>query len=251
MLKKLKTIFFCGLVCFGINHSLYANDLFEEYDDGEEIEQYEDLDGFESDVYVDDVQNSDVQNNDVEMADQISVQALNDYDASGSLFEKITQLEQEKVVVQLEKERAQLDLELDRLNAERIKLQMELDTLSGRAEQQQYELENTKKQLEIQTEKLLRQRDALDDPEPVAVVRSKPTSAPVYTETEISKKYKLISVVGIDNQLQATIEDIATGQNKRITVGKELDGYTVKSISLDEGIVFEKDGEIESLNVGK
>ena len=251
MLKKLKTMFFCGLVCFGINHSLYANDLFEEYDDGEEIEQYENLDDFESDVYVDDVQNNDVQNNDVEMADQISVQALNDYDASGSLFEKITQLEQEKVVVQLEKERAQLDLELDRLNAERIKLQMELDTLSGRAEQQQYELENAKKQLEIQTEKLLRQRDALDDPEPVAVVRSKPTSAPVYTETEISKKYKLISVVGIDNQLQATIEDIATGQNKRITVGKELDGYTVKSISLDEGIVFEKDGEIENLNVGK
>lgn len=246
MLRKLKMILFCGLICFGINHSLCANSFFEEYDDGTEVEQYNDFDDLESDVYIDDVQNDDV-----EMADQVSAQALNDYDASGSLFEKITQLEQEKVVAQLEKERAQIDLELDRLNAERIKLQMELDTLSGRAEQQQYELENTKKQLEIQTEKLLRQRDALDDPEPAAIVRSKIPSAQVYNESEISKKYKLISVVGIDNQLQATIEDVATGQNKRIAVGKELDGYTVKSISLDEGIVFEKDGEIESLNVGK
>ena len=61
----------------------------------------------------------------------------------------------------------------------------------------------------------------------------------------------MINVVGVDNQLQATIEEIATGQNKRISVGKELDGYIVKSISLNEGIVFEKDGETESLNIGK
>ena len=49
----------------------------------EEIEQYEDLDGFESDVYVDDVQNSDVQNNDVEMADETEPVEVTVNDAEG------------------------------------------------------------------------------------------------------------------------------------------------------------------------
>ena len=188
-----------------------------------------------------------IEETDVELADQISSDAMMNYNVSGSLFEKITSLEQEKVVAQLEKERAQLDLDLERLNAEKIKLQMELDTLSGRAEQQQQELEAAKAQLEIQTEKLKRQMDSLDSQEGTKTER-----APEKRQEEnIAKKYKLINVVGVDNQLQATISEVSSGQNKRISVGKELDGYIVKSISLNEGIVFEKDGETESLNIGK
>ena len=68
---------------------------------------------------------------DAEM-DQRSAQAVADYKVEGSLFQQITDLEQEKVLMQLEKERAQLDLELDRLAAEKIKLHMEIDTLPGR-----------------------------------------------------------------------------------------------------------------------
>ncbi len=183
---------------------------------------------------------------DVELADRVASDALLNYDTNGSLFEKITVLEQEKVVAQLEKERAQLDLDLERLNAERIKLQMELDTLSGRAEQQQHELEAAKTQLEIQTEKLRRQIDTVAE-EPAVQVKTQERKV----ESSVSKMYKLINVVGVDNQLQATVEEISTGQNKRIAVGKELDGYIVKSISLNEGIVFEKDGTTESLNIGK
>ena len=187
-----------------------------------------------------------IEETDVEMADRVSSEALMNYDETGSLFEKITVLEQEKVVAQLEKERAQLDLDLERLNAERIKLQIELDTLSGRAEQQQQELEAAKAQLEIQTEKLKKQMNTVsEEPEVVAKVQEKKE------ESSVSKKYKLINVVGIDNQLQATIEEISTGQNRRIAVGKDLDGYIVKSISLNEGIIFEKDGETQSLNIGK
>ena len=86
--------------------------------------------------------------------ENLSADSVAEYDVSGSVFEQITTLEQEKVLMQLEKERAQLDLELDKLAAEKIKLSMEIDTLSGRAEQQQQELEAAKAQLEIQTEKL-------------------------------------------------------------------------------------------------
>lgn len=223
MLKKINLIVFLGLMVVGVNAPAFA----------EEVE-------FVNEEYVADT--------DTQMADQLSVDTLSGYDESGSLFERITMLEQEKVVVQLEKERAQLDLDLERLNAEKIKLQMELDTLSGRAEQQQHELEAAKAQLDIQTEKLKRQMDSLDE----APVQQTRAAAPeIKPEANVSKKYKLINVVGIDNQLQATIEEIATGQNKRIAVGKELDGYVVKSISLNDGIIFEKDGETESLNIGK
>ena len=58
-----------------------------------------------------------------------------------------------------------------------------------------------------------------------------------------------MNVIGAGSQLQATVEDLSTGQTKRISVGKTLDGYTVKSISLDDGVVFEKDGETQNLNI--
>lgn len=221
MLKKLNLIMVFSLFAIGVNNVSYAIDEFIE----EEV----------------------IEESDAELADQVSADALLNYNVDGTLFEKITTLEQEKVVAQLEKERAQLDLDLERLNAEKIKLQMELDTLSGRAEQQQQELEAAKAQLEIQTEKLKRQMDSLDEQQEVAAAAAPEKKE----ESSVSKKYKLVNVVGVGNQLQATLEEVSTGQNRRIAVGKELDGYIVKSISLNEGIVFEKDGTTENLNIGK
>ena len=69
-------------------------------------------------------------------------------------------------------------------------------------------------------------------------------------ETEIDKNYKLLNVFGAGSQLQATVQELSSGQNKRLTVGKTLDGYKVKSISLDDGVVFVKDGETYTLNIG-
>ena len=249
MLKKINVILLSLMLSFGANAVDYIEDDYDDYDEDIEFEDYED-EADDVHAQVVSVKIPDVQKSDVELADEVSVQALQDYDATGSLFEKITMLEQEKLVVQLEKERTQLDLELDRLNAERIKLQMELDTLSGRAEQQQQELEAAKTQLEIQTEKLRQQKSVFDDEESYSEkIVAKPQ--PKKEDTDVSRKYKLIDVVGINNQLQATIEEVATGQNRRIAVGKELDGYIVKSISLHDGIVFEKDGVEENLNIGK
>ena len=226
MFKNLKTIFCSGLLSIMPVMCVMADD----------------FDDFSIDEIV-------VEN--VDEADVVSANALLNYDASGSMFERITNLEQEKVVMQLEKERAQLDLELERLNAEKIKLQMELDTLSGRAEQQQQELEMAKAQLEAQTEKIRRQQEMMEresfysEEEPVVKTQEKKEPS------SVTSKYKLVNVIGVGNQLQATIEEISTGQNKRIMVGKVLDGYTVKSISLNDGIIFEKDGVSENLNIGK
>lgn len=183
-----------------------------------------------------------------ETADQISADALNSYEVSGSLFERITTLEQEKVVMQLEKEKSQLDLELERLNAEKMKIQMELDTLTGRAEQQQQELAATKAQLEAQTERLKRQ---LEEPEEIEEERVVEKPVKKVAEGGLSNQYKLVNVIGIGDQLQATLEEVATGQNKRVSVGKQINGYIVKSISLNDGIVFEKDGQEENINIGK
>lgn len=240
MLKKLNLILFSGLIAVGVNFSAWAIE-YDVYDEEEMVYEEEPV-----------VQQNVIQSEEIEAADEMSANALDNYQVEGSLFQKITSLEQEKVVMQLEKERAQLDLELERLNAEKIKLQMELDTLSGRAEQQQQELQVVKAQLEAQTEQIKRQREKLDDEDEytsyVQTVSEKPKKQEA---TEISSKYKLVNVIGIGNELQATVEEVSGGQAKRIAVGKKLDGYTVKSISLNDGIVLERNGEIETLNIGK
>ena len=189
---------------------------------------------------------------DIMMEEQFSADAVENYDVNGSLFQQITDLEQEKVLMQLEKERAQLNLDLDRLAAEKIKLHMEIDTLSGRAEQQQQEFETERARLQNEAKRLENEREALTARTASTYVSQQPVyNEPVKqkTETEITKKYKLLNVFGAGAQLQATVQDLANGQNKKLSVGKDLDGYTVKSISLDEGVVFSKDGEIQTLNV--
>ena len=189
---------------------------------------------------------------DVDM-EEVSADAVAGYDVSGSLFQQITDLEQEKVLMQLEKERAQLDLELDRLAAEKIKLHMEIDTLSGRAEQQQQEIETQKAKLEAEAARIEREKESwLADIEEqkTAKAMSVPEVAEEEPEIDITKKYRLVNVVGAGSQLQATIEDLSSGQTRRIGVGKELDGLTIKSISLYDGVVFsDKDGNTQSLNI--
>ena len=100
------------------------------------------------------------QENTIEEIEQVSADAIAGYQVQGSLFQQITDLEQEKVLMQLEKERAQLDLELDRLAAEKIKLHMEIDTLSGRAEQQQQEIETQKAKLEAEAARIEKEKES-------------------------------------------------------------------------------------------
>ena len=235
MLKKLNMILFSFVLALGFVSYSFAQDEFDDFSIEDEVV----------------VQESEINEDDIDAADAVSAEALMNYEVAGSLFEKITTLEQEKVVIQLQKERAQLDLELERLNAERIKLQMELDTLSGRAEQQQQELETAKAKLEYESEQLKRQMETLDNEEEMDAEVAAPKQQVKKETGPMDKKYKLINLVGVGNQLQATIEDVSTGQNRRIEVGKELDGYIVKSISLVDGIVFEKDGETSNIGVGK
>lgn len=193
-----------------------------------------------------------------DIMEQVAADAIASYDVDGSLFDQITTLEQEKVVMQLEKERAQLDLELNRLAAEKIKLQMELDTLSGRAEQQQQEFEVQKAKLEAEAARLGAEKERLA--REVSAMANAPAPMPVTTSVaqnndsdaidSIATRWRLVNVIGAGNQLAATIEDLNNGQQRRISVGKTLDGYTVRAISLDDGVVFERDGNQQHLNIG-
>ena len=174
------------------------------------------------------------------------------------MFEQITNLEQEKVLMQLEKERAQLDLELDRLAAEKIKLHMEIDTLSGRAEEQQAVLETERAKLQAEAARLEREKQQIlagEVASPSTTRRATNARAVAEPEPEmedpITKKYRLVDIVGAGKQLQATVENTNNGQRKKISVGKMLDDYIVRSISLDDGVVFTKDGKSETLNIGK
>ena len=190
--------------------------------------------------------------------EQVSADAIANYQVAGSVFQQITDLEQEKILMQLEKERAQLDLELDRLAAEKIKLHMELDTLSGRAEQQQQELETQRVKLEAEAVRLEKEKAALLSGETTDT--SSNDVAPARRQTseqksnasggDISNSFRLVNGVGAGSQLQATVEDLSTGQTKRISVGKKLNDLTVKSISLDDGVLFvDPDGQTQTLNI--
>ncbi len=203
-------------------------------------------------AFVDEVV-EDVYTNPEVVVEDASAAAVAAYDVSGSLFQQITDLEQEKVLMQLEKERAQLDLDLDRLAAEKIKLHMEIDTLSGRAEQQQQELDAALAELQAQTAKFEREKESFEAQAEVQAAQPALLSASgdeVAQSVKISDNYKLVNVFGAGNQLQATVSDLTTGQSKRISVGKKLDGLTVKSISVDDGIEFVgRNGEVQTLNI--
>lgn len=189
----------------------------------------------------------------------VSADAVAGYNPEGSLFQQITDLEQEKVLMELEKERAQLDLELDRLAAEKIKLHMEIDELSGRAEQQKKELENAQAKLETEAARLEREKEALEaETEELAARRAATSKTSNNNEdndkpagVDFGAQYRLVNVIGAGSQLQATIENLDTGQNKIISVGRIVDGYSVKSISLDEGVVFTNGQDTQTLNVSK
>ena len=187
--------------------------------------------------------------------EQVSADAVAAYDPNGSLFQQITDLEQEKVLMQLEKERAQLDLELDRLAAEKIKLHMEIDTLSGRAEQQQQEIETQKAKLEAEAARIEKEKESwlkeIEEAEKAEVKDYKSVAVQQETaQADVSKNWKLVNVVGAGAQLQATVEDLNSGQKRRVSVGKTLDGMTVKTISLYEGVVLvDADGNTQVLNI--
>lgn len=191
--------------------------------------------------------------------ESVSADAVAGYNPEGSLFQQITDLEQEKVLMELEKERAQLDLELDRLAAEKIKLHMEIDELSGRAEQQKKELENAQAKLETEAARLEREKEALEAETEELAARRAATSKTSNNNEDSDKpagvdfgaQYRLVNVIGAGSQLQATIENLDTGQNKIISVGRIVDGYSVKSISLDEGVVFTNGQDTQTLNVSK
>ena len=166
------------------------------------------------------------------------------------VFQQIAELEQEKILLQLEKEKAQIMLDLDRMAAEQSRIRNELNGTSNKAEAELRKLEAEREKLEAERENLRKAAERASEPREVPVV-----SAPVREERAIeaafglSEKYRLIDIIGTGRQLQATLEDLKTGQKKKVWAGREIDGYEVRSISLDDGVVFEKDGEIEMLGV--
>lgn len=233
MQNKIKSMLMCVAIIFGFMPVCRA-EFDTEFDE----------------TFVDVADNAEM--NDIVANEEFSADSIEEYQIEGSLFQQITELEQEKVLMQLEKERAQLNLDLDRLAAEKIKLNMEIDTLSGRAEQQQQEFETERMRLETEAKRLEREKEALDNKEiePAQTADKSYIAEEKKQETEIDKSYKLLNVFGAGSQLQATVQELSSGQNKRLTVGKTLDGYKVKSISLDDGVVFVKDGETYTLNIG-
>ena len=191
-----------------------------------------------------------------------------DYDVNGSLFQRIADLEQEKVLMQLERDRAQLQLDLDRLTAEKLRLMREQESADLRAEEQTAELERQRAVLEQERQRLDEQRRRMADEAARFAAeeeerRNNPPAARPMTqvpdedprmggrvEAGLSESYALIEIIGAGNQLVATLEHLGTGQQRRLSVGRQLNGFTVKSISIDDGVELERDGERVTIGIG-
>jgi type IV pilus biogenesis protein PilP len=182
------------------------------------------------------------------------------YDAESSVFQKIADLEQEKVLLQLEKERAQLQLDLERIAAESVRMTRDQENDEAARAAAEAEIEKQKAAIESERAKLEEQKKrAAEDAKKAAaapkeekvVARAEPKETEEQGETEtISDKYGLREIIGAGNQLFATLENLGTGKQKKISVGKNVDGYIVKSISIDDGVELEKDGETFTIGVG-
>ncbi|MCL2538268.1 MAG: hypothetical protein FWF34_01195 [Alphaproteobacteria bacterium] len=165
------------------------------------------------------------------------------------VFRQIADLEQDKVLLQLEKEKAQLMLDLDRMTTEQMRVRNEMDELSGRAEADRRKLEAEREKLEQEREAMRRSAERSAE-QPAAPRPEQTKEAPPPTpRMTVTERYRLVDIVGVGNQLQATIEDTKTMQRRRVWAGREIDGFMINSVSLDEGVVFEKDGEIETLGL--
>jgi len=174
------------------------------------------------------------------------------------IFQQIADLEQEKVLLQLEKEKVQILLDLDRMAAEQVRLRNDMEKMAGQEEESLLEIE--RQRFELEKEKLIAQNEKLEDQlkeskenrASGAVNQSSSKTSFEREEREdrgIADRYRLIEIVGAGRQLQATIEDLSSGQKRKVWAGRELDGYEVYSISLDDGVVFYRDGVSESLNI--
>ena len=101
----------------------------------------------------------------------------------------------------------------------------------------------------MKKQKLEAQRKNIDESGTTPTRTSSGGQSEVEDTSPIQDKYRLIEIVGAGRQLLATVEDNATGQRKKISVGKDLDGYRIDSVSLDEGVIMSKDGETATLGI--
>lgn len=186
----------------------------------------------------------------VENPVEIDKEAVLNYNLENSLFKKITDLEQEKVLIQLKKEKAQLELDLERVNSEKKKLNMEMENLAIMEEKQKQDLEQEKEKIEQEKANLEEEKQRFIN-QKKSYSNSTSNTEDIKKTDDISSNYKLIDIIGVGSELQAKIEDLRTGGQKKVSVGKIVDGFEIKSISLDEGIVFTKDDETQVLNISK
>ncbi|MDR0449022.1 MAG: hypothetical protein LBG89_00990 [Rickettsiales bacterium] len=179
---------------------------------------------------------------------------LDEFDAEGSVFLRITALEQDKVLMRLEKERAQLALDLSRIEAEKSRLAGSESAPAGDASAElaaQFDEERRK-----MNEELERFRRQLDE---VKTAPREPADAPARAadvaaasddgEFDIADHYRLVHITGTEGNLKAMVEIVANGHRQRVGEGHAFDGFVVQGISSGDGVRLERDGEVFQLRM--
>ncbi len=186
---------------------------------------------------------------------------LNEFDEGSSLFQRISDMEQEKVLMKLEMEQARMELDMDKLMSEKIRLQREMEQMQKDTEEETRKAEAEKKKIEQEKARLEQERQAFEEEKRNQINRSLSEVA-VSTSTQqqvqeevnegekLSDTYRVLDIYGAGNELFVTIENMKNTQKRKLQVGKQLpNGYEVKSISLDDGVTFKKGNDSQTLGV--
>ncbi|MDR0319148.1 MAG: type IV pilus biogenesis protein PilP [Rickettsiales bacterium] len=170
---------------------------------------------------------------------------LDGFDAEGSVFLRITALEQDKVLMRLEKERAQLALDLRRIEAEKERLNGNDSAANSASAELAAEFEAERRRMNEELERFRRTLEEVKSASanPAVSVAPAAASAEPDGEFDISDHFRLVNITGGGEDLAATIEIVGNGHRRRVQEGRTIDGFTVASISADEGVVLERDGE--------
>ncbi len=192
---------------------------------------------------------------------------LSNYDTSGTLFQKIVDLEQQKLLLKLEKEQTQMELDLKKLQADKLAFQREQDKINQnqdfekrKAEESQKKLEEEKKKLEEEKKYIEEQKSSInkslaDIASKQKTLNSKPASPVVVSSNSgkenISSSYRIKDILGAGGMYSVVLEGIPNNQVRKLSKGQMLpNGYKITKIQPIEGkVTFEKDDDVQELSI--
>ncbi len=193
--------------------------------------------------------------NDVKAIPVIQVHPLLSLEVKDTLFDKYSEMEKNKMMMELQAEEKKAEIELARLKAEGLQVEFEISKLERK---QKEEEEKAAKKAEEEAAAA----SSSDSSSSSSSYSSYSSSSDSYSSSsddddddkeevpDLSENYKLKSIMGVGDNLIGVVEDGENDKKIKVKVGTVLpNGYVVRMISPRDGIIFEKGEDRQTLKM--